>query len=410
MRLSLAYEMQRPVVDDHAVIEETIEQCVLADKMGFDAVWFVEHHFLTSFSMSPCPEVIFGALTQRTKRIRLGFGVVILPYHHPVRVAERVAMVDHLSGGRVEFGTGRSAAYEQIGMGIDPRHTRAMWEESLAMIPKIWEDGLFSWEGQFWNVPPRDVRPKPYQKPHPRMWVAALQPATYQLAAEKGIGVMALSVAAPSYLEPHIKAYKERVRHATPVGKVINDQWLSSTMGLCDADDKAARELAAKSLRTFFGPDRPYLKDQTHLYEQLVDSWGGVPEHLKANFARYLKTEGHRRRARGGSVRRLRADRDRAVEPDRRRHPRRPRRPRGRQSRDLPSDHRHSRGRGRRRAAVPHGDRDGAPRQGDVVHRDVRPPRHPRAQEEEAPRAGGTPDRARVIERVGAPVTRGGAP
>ncbi len=95
MRLSLAYEMQRPVVDDHAVIQETLEQCVLADRMGFDAIWFVEHHFLTSFSMSPCPEVIFGALSQLTKRIRLGFGVVILPYHHPVRVAERVAMVEH---------------------------------------------------------------------------------------------------------------------------------------------------------------------------------------------------------------------------------------------------------------------------------------------------------------------------
>ena len=117
MRLSLAYEMQRPVVDDHAVIKETLEQCVLADRMGFDAVWFVEHHFLTSFSMSPCPEVIFGALSQLTKRIRLGFGVVILPYHHPARVAERVAMVDHMSGGRVEFGTGRSAPYEQIGHG-----------------------------------------------------------------------------------------------------------------------------------------------------------------------------------------------------------------------------------------------------------------------------------------------------
>ena len=125
MRLSLAYEMQRPVVDDHAVIEETIEQCVLADEMGFDTVWFVEHHFLTSFSMSPCPEVIFGALSRLTKRIRLGFGVVILPYHHPVRVAERVAMVDHLSGGRVEFGTGRSAAYEQTGHGHRPaQHAR----------------------------------------------------------------------------------------------------------------------------------------------------------------------------------------------------------------------------------------------------------------------------------------------
>jgi len=289
MRLSLAYEMQRPVVDDHAVIEETIEQCVLADRMGFDTVWFVEHHFLTSFSMSPCPEVLFGALSRLTKRIRLGFGVVILPYHHPVRVAERVAMVDHMSGGRVEFGTGRSAPYEQMGMGIDPRNTRAMWEESLRMIPRIWEEGQFSWEGQFWNVPPREVRPKPYQKPHPRIWVAALQPSTYELAAETGIGVMALSVAAPSYLAPHIRTYKERVRHAKPVGKFINDQWLSSTMAFCDWDNKGARELAAKSLRTFFGPDRPYLKDQTHLYEQLVASWGGVPDHLRANFSRYIK-------------------------------------------------------------------------------------------------------------------------
>ncbi len=292
MRLSLAFEMQRPVLDDHAVVQETIEQCVLADQMGFDAVWFVEHHFLTSFSMSPCPEVIFGALSQRTKRIRLGFGVVILPYHHPVRVAERVAMVDHLSGGRVEFGTGRSAAYELTGMGIDPRDTRDMWAESLEMIPRIWEHGLFEWDGRFWKVPPRDVRPKPFQQPHPPIWVAALQPATYQLAAEKGIGVMALSVAAPSYLAPHIQEYKARVQHARPVGKFINNQWLTSTMGFCDPDDRAARELAAQSLKTFFGPDRPYLKDQKELYGQLIESWGGVPDHLKANFARYIKTEG----------------------------------------------------------------------------------------------------------------------
>lgn len=291
MKLSLAYEMQRPIVDDHAVIEETIEQCVLADEMGFDYVWFVEHHFLTGFSMSPCPEVIFGALSRLTKRIRLGFGVVILPYHHPVRVAERVAMVDHLSKGRVDFGTGRSAPYEQTGMGIDPRDTREMWEESLAMVPKVWEDGLFSWEGRFWNVPPREVRPKPYQQPHPPIWVAALQPSTYHLAAEKGIGVMALSVAAPTVLAPHIQEYKENVKKAKPVGKAINDQWLSATVAYCDQDNKAGRELAAKSLKTFFGPDRPYLKDQVNVYEKLIESWGGVPEHLQANFARYLKKE-----------------------------------------------------------------------------------------------------------------------
>jgi hypothetical protein len=111
------------------------------------------------------------------------------------------------------------------------------------------------------------------------------------LAAQKGIGVMALSVAAPSVLAPHIKEYKANVRNAKPVGKVINDQWLSATMAYCDLDDKAARELAAKSLKTFFGPDRPYLKDQVNVYEKLIESWGGVPEHLQANFARYIKKE-----------------------------------------------------------------------------------------------------------------------
>ena len=92
----------------------------LAEKVGFDDLWFVEHHFLTGFSGSPCPEVLLGALSQLTKRIRIGFGVCILPYHHPVRVAERVAMLDQLTDGRLEFGTGRSNAYEQIGQGIDP--------------------------------------------------------------------------------------------------------------------------------------------------------------------------------------------------------------------------------------------------------------------------------------------------
>ena len=288
MQFGLAYEMQRPTLDDHAVVEETIEQCILADEMGFDYVWFVEHHFLTTFSSSPCPEVIFGALSRLTKRIRLGFGVVILPYHHPIRVAERVAMVDQLSHGRVDFGTGRSAPYEQTGMGIDPRYTRDMWEESLTMIPKIWESDTFEWEGQFWNVPPREVLPKPYQKPHPPIWVAALQPATYQLAAEKGIGVMALGVSAPSVLEPHIKDYRETIKTSKPVGSFVNNQWLSSCFGYCGEDDHAAQELCPRSLKNFFGPGRPYVQDQTDVYQKLLQQWGGIPEHLVQNFSRYI--------------------------------------------------------------------------------------------------------------------------
>ena len=301
MKFSLAYEMQSPTLDDHAVIEETIEQCILADQMGFDAVWFVEHHFLTTFSMSPCPEIILSALATQTKRIRLGFGVVVLPYHHPVRVAERIAMLDHISHGRVEFGTGRSAPYEQTGMGIDPRLTREMWEESLTMIPKIWESSTFEWEGRFWNVPPREVLPKPYQKPHPPIWVAALQPATYQLAAKKGIGVMALGINAPSVLEPHIKAYREEIKKAEPVGAAVNNQWLSSCFGYCGEDNDQARELCAKSLKTFFGPGRPYVQDQKDLYSRLLEQWGGVPDHLAQNFARYVNVEAQVEGSNGGA-------------------------------------------------------------------------------------------------------------
>ncbi len=291
MKFGLHFVLQRPVLDEHALIEEALDQCILADEMGWDSVWFVEHHFLTGYSMSPSPEVLFGALARLTKRIRLGFGVMILPYHHPIRVAERVAMVDHLSQGRVEFGTGRSAAYEQTGMGLDPRDTRDMWEESLRMIPKIWESDTFEWEGRFWKVPPRKVLPKPYQKPHPPIWTAALQPSTYALAAQMGIGAMALGLSAPSVLAPHVKTYKEDIKKAKPVGKFVNNQWLSTTMGYCAEDAPAARDLCARSLKIFFGPDKPYTQGQTDLYATLVKQWGGVPDHLKAAFARYIKVE-----------------------------------------------------------------------------------------------------------------------
>ena len=108
MRLSLAYEMQRPVVDDHAVIKETLEQCVLADRMGFDTVWFVEHHFLTEWAHCSASEVMLAAISQHTTTMRLGFGVILLPVHHPLHVAVKTATLDVLSGGRVDVGVGRS--------------------------------------------------------------------------------------------------------------------------------------------------------------------------------------------------------------------------------------------------------------------------------------------------------------
>ncbi|SVC87743.1 uncharacterized protein METZ01_LOCUS340597, partial [marine metagenome] len=212
MKFGLLYEMQRPFdgneVDWNALYRETLDQCELADQVGFDNLWFVEHHFLMGFSGSPCPEVMFGALSQRTKNIRIGFGVSILPNHHPIRVAERVAMVDQLTNGRVEVGTGRSNAYEQTGQGIDPRETRERWDEALSMLPQIWQSDKFSWDGKFWNVPERQVLPKPFQKPHPRMYLACTQTESFRLAAQKGIGVLSSASYAVEILKEHVKVYR----------------------------------------------------------------------------------------------------------------------------------------------------------------------------------------------------------
>ena len=293
MKFGLLFETQRPFqgndVDWNSLYKETLDQCELADQMGFDALWFVEHHFLMGFSGSPCPEVLFGALSQRTKNIRIGFGVSILPNHHPVRIAERVAMVDQLTDGRVEFGTGRSNAYEQTGQGIDPRETRDRWDEAITMLPQIWQSDEFSWEGKFWNVPPRRVLPKIFQKPHPNMYLACTQTDSFRLAAEKGIGVLSSSSYAVDILADHVKVYREAVKNANPVGAFVTEFWGNNVHAFCGRDDQAAKELAALSMKTFFGPDKPYIQGRIGAYEQLLEAWGGVPEHLQADFGRWLR-------------------------------------------------------------------------------------------------------------------------
>ena len=294
MKFGLLYEAQRPFdgndVDWNSLYKETLDQCELADQVGFDNLWFVEHHFLMGFSGSPCPEVLFGALSQRTKNIRIGFGVSILPNHHPVRIAERVAMVDQLTDGRVEFGTGRSNAYEQIGQGIDPRETRDRWDEAITMLPQIWqEEGEFSWEGKFWNVPARRILPKIYQKPHPRIYLACTQTDSFRLAAEKGIGVLSSASYAVDILAEHMKVYREAVRNANPVGAFVNEFWGNNVHSFCGKDDQEAKELCAQSMKNFFGPDKPYIAGRIGAYEELLEAWGGVPDHLKADFGRWLR-------------------------------------------------------------------------------------------------------------------------
>jgi len=231
MKFDLLYELQMPKPHDerseYRCYHEALEQIELADKLGYDTVWEVEHHFLTEFAHSSAPEVFLAAVSQRTKNIRIGHGVTLLPFkfNHPIRVAERVAALDLLSNGRVEFGTGRSSQYEQAGFEIETARSRAMWQESLEIIPRMWTESPFEYAGKYVNIPPRDIIPKPLQKPHPPMWAAATSPATWELAGRNGIGILGLTifVSVPQLAE-RVRAYRAALKQAKPVGKFVNDK------------------------------------------------------------------------------------------------------------------------------------------------------------------------------------------
>jgi alkanesulfonate monooxygenase SsuD/methylene tetrahydromethanopterin reductase-like flavin-dependent oxidoreductase (luciferase family) len=231
MKFDLLYELQMPKPHDawteYRCYHDALAQIELADRLGFDTVWEVEHHFLTEFAHSSAPEVFLSAVAQRTKRIRIGHGVVLLPhkFNHPIRVAERVAALDILSDGRVEFGTGRSSQFEQAGFEVDTETSREMWQESLEMIPRMWTEDPFQHRGRFVTVPPRSIVPKPLQKPHPPIWMAATSPQSWEIAGRNGIGILGLTIfVSVPQLEDRVRAYRQALTQAKPVGRFVNDK------------------------------------------------------------------------------------------------------------------------------------------------------------------------------------------
>ncbi len=193
MRFGLFYEHQLPRPwaegDEARLLNDALEQVELADRLGIDVVWEVEHHFLEEYSHSSAPEVFLAAASQRTQRIRLGHGIVQIPpgFNHPARVAERIATLDLVSGGRVEFGTGESSSQAELGgFGVRREDKRAQWEESLDAITRMFvEEPFAGFDGTWTSMPPRNVIPKPLQKPHPPLWVACSRRETILLAARK---------------------------------------------------------------------------------------------------------------------------------------------------------------------------------------------------------------------------------
>ncbi|RPI12035.1 MAG: LLM class flavin-dependent oxidoreductase, partial [Actinobacteria bacterium] len=205
MKFGIFYEHQlpRPWTDEseQVLIQNALDQVELADKLGIQYVWEVEHHFLEEYSHSSAPEIFLAACSQRTKNIRLGHGIIQTAplYNHPARTAERVATLDLVSNGRVDFGSGESSSEAELGgFQIDPLIKREMWLEGLEVAVRCMTETPFTGvDGQYIQMPPRNVVPKPVQKPHPPLWVACSRRDTILLAAEKGIGALTFAFIDP---------------------------------------------------------------------------------------------------------------------------------------------------------------------------------------------------------------------
>lgn len=255
--LSIELSTPRPFGDgaETAVFHNALEQVRLADELGFDSVWLVEHHFLEEYAHSSAPEIFLAGCATVTTRIRLAHGIVVCvpQMNHPIRIAERAAALDILSNGRLDLGTGRSGTWTELaGFGVDPEETKKYWDETIRMLPKMWTQPRFSWQGRTFTVPERAILPKPVQRPHPPLWLAVTSLGTEIDAAERGLGAYAVSLNGLEATEARINAYRKRIKDCEPVGEFVNEQWNCVNFLYCHENARKANEVG-KRLTMAFG-------------------------------------------------------------------------------------------------------------------------------------------------------------
>jgi alkanesulfonate monooxygenase SsuD/methylene tetrahydromethanopterin reductase-like flavin-dependent oxidoreductase (luciferase family) len=260
VKFSMIFEAQlsNPTPErERRLLTDCVEQAVLAERVGFDRVWAVEHHALKWYAHISAPEIFLSWVAAKTSRIRVGHGVVCMPfnYNHPIRVAERAAMLDILSGGRLDLGAGRGATLQEMSlMGVDPNRTYAEVEESLRMIGHMWVNDEFEWHGSLLDVSPHTVLPRPVQMPHPPLYLACTKRDTVTLAAEYGIGALVLGFAGVEDVAGLRKIYSDGIATRTGerfVSSVVNDHFsaLCPTIVLDDGDE--ALQVGARGQRFF---------------------------------------------------------------------------------------------------------------------------------------------------------------
>jgi alkanesulfonate monooxygenase SsuD/methylene tetrahydromethanopterin reductase-like flavin-dependent oxidoreductase (luciferase family) len=239
------------IVDDLRVVEA-------ADRAGFKYALIPEHHFLDEYSHLSANDVVTGYLARATDRIHIVSAIFnpLPQVNHPAKVAERAAMLDHISQGRFEFGTGRGAGSHEI-LGFLPdmtdlSRTREIWEDVIAEFPKMWMQETYEgYEGKYWSLPPRKILPKPWKKPHPPMWYAAGNTTSYEMAARKGLGVLGFSIGDLNDMERVVSVYKNAVGAAEPVGAFVNDNICVTTAAFVKPDHAQAVDSAVQSRMSY---------------------------------------------------------------------------------------------------------------------------------------------------------------
>ena len=212
MKFGIFYEHQLPrpwqADSEYRLLQQTLEQIELADKIGFDYAWAVEHHFLEEYSHCSAPEVFLAAASQRTRNIRIGHGIIQLTTNQPHRVAERIATLDLISGGRVEFGMGEGAGPAELHpFNIRVRDKRDRWEEAVKAIVPMFTKDAWEFHGDYYDFPARNVIPKPMQKPHPPLWVACSNIQTIANAGSWGLGALGFTFISPEAAKAWVHRY-----------------------------------------------------------------------------------------------------------------------------------------------------------------------------------------------------------
>lgn len=232
MKLDIFSEIQKRDCEANGgfarLLKESVEQAKLADRVGFDCWWEVEHHCTPDFSYSSSPELILATIALATKRLRVGHAGVLVPFkiNHPLRAAERIAVLDHLSDGRVEAGLAKSGGKEWETFGITEAAAAEDLVEATRLLPKAWTETPFHWRSERFNVEDRDVQPKPVQKPHPPLWHTCSSPPSFVRAGELGVGVLGTTMFAPiDAMAAMVKGYRDAIARCTqPAGRHVNNQ------------------------------------------------------------------------------------------------------------------------------------------------------------------------------------------